>query len=105
MARCRDRSLPNALRRSRFDRRDATVSGMVHYRFLFSPAIIAGMPQSAASPEKKSIMPGQPVYKRVLLKISGEGFCHEGGQGIEAAELQDIARQCVEVSKMGVELA
>src|SRR5688572_3343091 len=46
-----------------------------------------------------------PVYKRVLLKISGEGFCHEGGFGIEADELEGIARQCVEVAKMGVELA
>jgi uridylate kinase len=44
-------------------------------------------------------------YKRVLLKISGEGFCHEGGFGIEADELEDIARQCVEVCKTGVQLA
>jgi uridylate kinase len=46
-----------------------------------------------------------PVYKRILLKISGEGFCHEGGFGIEAGELENIARQCVEVAKMGVQLA
>ncbi|HWE07163.1 MAG TPA: UMP kinase [Rhizomicrobium sp.] len=46
-----------------------------------------------------------PAYKRVLLKISGEGFCHEGGFGIEAPELENIARQCVEVAKMGVQLA
>src|SRR5215212_6283584 len=44
-------------------------------------------------------------YKRVLLKISGEGFCSEGGFGLEASELEDIARQCVEVAKMGVQLA
>jgi uridylate kinase len=47
----------------------------------------------------------QSVYKRVLLKISGEGFCHEGGFGIEASELENIARQCVEVARMGVQLA
>src|SRR4051794_16564950 len=47
----------------------------------------------------------RPVYQRVLLKISGEGFCHEGGFGIEASELENIARQCVEVAKMGVQLA
>jgi uridylate kinase len=46
-----------------------------------------------------------PAYKRVLLKISGEGFCHEGGFGVEAAELELIARQCVDVAKMGVQLA
>jgi uridylate kinase len=45
------------------------------------------------------------VYRRVLLKISGEGFCHEGGFGIEAEELETIAHQCVDVAKMGVELA
>src|SRR5436309_12018429 len=50
-------------------------------------------------------MPTAPAYKRVLLKISGEGFCHEGGFGIEATELENIARQCVEVAKMGVQLA
>jgi uridylate kinase len=46
-----------------------------------------------------------PKYKRILLKISGEGFCHEGGSGIEADELNIIARQCVDVAKMGVQLA
>src|SRR3954464_15307896 len=49
--------------------------------------------------------PGKSIYKRVLLKISGEGFCHEGGFGIEATELEQMARQCVDVVKMGVELA
>src|SRR5204863_6508021 len=49
-------------------------------------------------------MPVTPAYKRVLLKISGEGFCHEGGFGIEAPELENIARQCVEVAQMGVQL-
>jgi uridylate kinase len=45
------------------------------------------------------------VYKRVLLKISGEGFCKEGGFGIEADELSIVAHECVEVAKMGVQLA
>jgi uridylate kinase len=49
--------------------------------------------------------PDGPVYKRVLLKISGEGFCHEGGFGIEAGELENIARQCVAVAQQGVQLA
>jgi uridylate kinase len=47
----------------------------------------------------------KPTYKRVLLKISGEGFCEEGGFGIEAGQLDNIARQCVDVAKTGVELA
>ncbi|HEY8747968.1 MAG TPA: UMP kinase [Tepidisphaeraceae bacterium] len=45
------------------------------------------------------------AYNRVLLKISGEGFCHEGGFGIEASELENIARQCADVVKTGVQLA
>jgi uridylate kinase len=45
------------------------------------------------------------AYKRVLLKISGEGFCEEGGFGIDAPELELIGRQCVEVAQMGVQLA
>ena len=61
------------------------------------------MPQA---PQSQNSQPGAPPrYKRVLLKISGEGFCHEGGFGIEADELEGIARQCVEVCKSGVELA
>jgi uridylate kinase len=46
-----------------------------------------------------------PKYKRVLLKISGEGFCKEGGFGIDSQELENIARQCMEVCQMGVQLA
>ena len=49
--------------------------------------------------------PNTPKYKRILLKISGEGFCKEGGFGIDADELHNIARQLVEVAKMGVQLA
>ncbi len=47
----------------------------------------------------------EPAYKRVLLKISGEGLSGEGGFGIEGVEIRNIAQQCVEVAKMGVELA
>ena len=54
-------------------------------------------PQSSDGP--------RPVYQRVLLKISGEGFCHEGGFGIDGEQLENIARQCVDVAKSGVELA
>jgi uridylate kinase len=45
------------------------------------------------------------VYKRVLLKISGEGFCPENGFGIDAGDLENIAHQCIEVAQMDVQLA
>jgi uridylate kinase len=44
-------------------------------------------------------------YKRVLLKISGEGLCADGGFGLDAAELNNVAGQCAEVARLGVELA
>ncbi len=48
---------------------------------------------------------GTPVYNRILLKISGEGFCPEEGFGIEATELEGIARECIGVVQSGVQLA
>ncbi len=57
-------------------------------------------------PEAPPTSPDKPVFGRILLKISGEGFTSEGaGQGIESAALEAVARQCNEVSQMGVELA
>ena len=47
----------------------------------------------------------QARYKRVLLKISGEGFCPPGGFGIHKAELAAIAGEINAVQRLGVELA
>lgn len=44
-------------------------------------------------------------YKRILLKLSGEGLGAESGFGIDAHELSSVARQCVEVARAGVQLA
>src|ERR1700739_1547536 len=52
-----------------------------------------------------AVMVCQPVYKRVLLKISGERLSREGGFGIEGPELASIAQECVDVARMGVQLA
>ena len=46
-----------------------------------------------------------PKYKRVLLKISGEAFCREGGHGIDIDEARSIARQIVEACKAGTQVA
>lgn len=46
-----------------------------------------------------------PVYKRVLLKLSGESFCREGETGIAMAELASISAQVKEVVEAGVQLA
>jgi uridylate kinase len=50
-------------------------------------------------------MSNQPVYKRVLLKISGESFCREGESGISMSEVASICEQIKEVAESGVQLA
>jgi uridylate kinase len=49
-------------------------------------------------------MPGAR-YKRVLLKISGEAFCKEGGHGIDIDEIRSIARQVIDAAKIETEIA
>ena len=45
------------------------------------------------------------VYRRVVLKISGEGFCPPGGFGVNRDQLDRIARELLDVAALGVELA
>jgi len=44
-------------------------------------------------------------WKRVLLKLSGESFCSEGGYGIAPAEIDLVAQTLKEVHEYGVEVA
>ncbi|MCA0754066.1 UMP kinase [Paenibacillus sp. N4] len=46
-----------------------------------------------------------PVYKRVVLKVSGEALSGQGGYGIEASVISSIAEQVKEVVALGVEVA
>ncbi|MCX5653495.1 MAG: UMP kinase [Planctomycetota bacterium] len=45
------------------------------------------------------------AYKRVLLKVSGEGFCKPGAFGLDPEEVRTIARQVKEVVETSCELA
>src|SRR3954447_26826137 len=47
----------------------------------------------------------RPKYKRVVLKLSGEGFGYPGKAGISIDETLNIARQAKRVLESGVELA
>ena len=47
----------------------------------------------------------KPKYRRVVLKISGEGFGHTGKTGISIDETLSIARQAQRVVQSGVQLA
>ena len=40
----------------------------------------------------------QPIYRRVILKLSGESFCRAGEGGISMHELESIAQQIKQVS-------
>lgn len=46
-----------------------------------------------------------PVYKRIVLKLSGEALAGEKGSGINYEVLQNIAEQIEEVKKFNVETA
>ncbi|MGH7290974.1 MAG: uridine monophosphate kinase, partial [Myxococcota bacterium] len=45
-----------------------------------------------------------PVYKRVLLKISGQSLAGERGWGIDSKTIQATAREICELSGLGIEL-
>src|SRR5436305_10080121 len=47
----------------------------------------------------------KPKYKRVILKLSGEGFGHNSKSGISIDETLNIARQAKRVLQRGVQLA
>jgi uridylate kinase len=47
----------------------------------------------------------KPKYKRVVLKLSGEGFGHSGKSGISIDETLNIARQAKRILHRGVQLA
>jgi uridylate kinase len=61
------------------------------------------MPANSRSPG--NLIMAQAKFKRILLKISGEGLCKEGGFGLEAGELSGIAEQIADVAKTGVQVA
>jgi uridylate kinase len=46
----------------------------------------------------------KPVYKRILLKLSGERLAGEAGFGIHPPTIQRTAREIVEVAGLGVEV-
>ena len=46
-----------------------------------------------------------PKFSRVLLKISGEGFCKPGDKGIEGDELEAVAREILPAVQSGTQVA
>jgi uridylate kinase len=64
-------------------------------------------PKAASSASQKLAKPATPhgPWKKILLKISGEAFCKEGGHGIDADETQQMALMIKAVTKPGRQLA
>ncbi len=50
-------------------------------------------------------MRNKPVYKRVVLKLSGEALQGRQAHGIDASILDSLAEQIAEIRRMGVEVA
>lgn len=55
--------------------------------------------------EKGDHVADEYIYKRVLLKISGEALAGDEGYGIDPKVVEDLAPQIKEIVKGGVELA
>ena len=47
---------------------------------------------------------GKPVYKRVLLKLSGEALAGERGFGLDFKVIESVCRVIKECADMGVEI-
>ncbi len=61
---------------------------------------------SWASHELNSVMPrNEPVYKRILLKLSGESLLGQNSYGIDLDTANSIARELKEIHDLGVQIA
>jgi uridylate kinase len=47
----------------------------------------------------------KPVYKRILLKLSGESLCGKKGYGIDTQKINFIAKEIAEIKELGVQVA
>ncbi len=56
------------------------------------------------TPNPKSTPPA-PIYRRIVLKLSGESFQGSQGFGIDAETVHRIAREVKEVSDLGIQMA
>jgi uridylate kinase len=56
------------------------------------------------TPNQDSNSPA-PIYRRIVLKLSGESFQGSQGFGIDAETVHSIAREVKEVSDLGIQMA
>ena len=46
----------------------------------------------------------KPIYKRIILKLSGEALAGEQGFGLDEKIIEQVVDQLIRVHKMGVEI-
>src|ERR1700694_550796 len=72
---------------------------------IVKPKTAARLPSTAKRVSAPRANHTQPIYKRILLKLSGESFQGPQGFGIHGETIQAIARELKEVHALGVEIA
>src|SRR5579859_8199136 len=66
--------------------------------------VVAKRALSKAGPSKTA-KKGEPVYQRIVLKLSGESFQGPQGFGIHGETISAIASELKEVHALGVQIA
>jgi uridylate kinase len=64
----------------------------------------AGSITAAPMSRRTTTKPPKPRYRRILLKLSGEALGGDGGAGINADSVHDMAEQIAEVRELGIEV-
>src|SRR6202035_1110481 len=72
---------------------------------IVKPKISARLPATPKRVSASRANHTQPIYKRILLKLSGESFQGPQGFGIHGETIQAIARELKDVHALGVEVA
>jgi uridylate kinase len=68
-----------------------------------TPSLRESVAAVPATPDER--VPGQPVFQRVLLKLSGDAFSPSSGFGISSDATRVLARQLRDVLELGVQIA
>ena len=64
---------------------------------------MSSAPLASVSPAPKPT--GEPAYRRILLKLSGEALMGESNYGIERETIDRIVAEIADVLRAGVEIA
>src|SRR3984957_10076665 len=72
---------------------------------IVKPKVAARLPAAAKRASSSPANHVQPIYKRILLKLSGESFQGPQGFGIHGETVQAIAQELKDVHSLGVQVA